>query len=106
MKHRHAIADLEQPRVHPRANGSDHPAGLVTADDRCAFIDTARREVLETQRPDHLRRVVPIKMQIAAAHARSLHLDHGFARPWGRVGKLHQLQLAIPFEYNASHVYS
>ena len=45
----------------------------------------------------------PVLVQVAAAHARGLHLDDDLARPRGRVGKLHQLDFALAAEHHAAH---
>ena len=42
-------------------------------------------------------------MQVAAAHARSLDLEHDVARPRRRIGKLAQRELAVTEEDDAEH---
>jgi hypothetical protein len=42
-------------------------------------------------------------MQVAAAHARRLHLDHHVMGVGSGIGKRHQFQPALAREYNAAH---
>jgi hypothetical protein len=42
-------------------------------------------------------------MQVAAAHAGRLHLQHHIMRPRKRIVELHELQLAVAGEYDAAH---
>jgi hypothetical protein len=76
VEHKHAVADLEEVTVDARSNLGDHAAGLMPADDRRVRVDPARGEILEAKRLDDLGGLVPVEVQIAAAHARRLHLDH------------------------------
>ena len=74
----------------------DDPARLVAGDDRL-------RQVAQAERPLRLARRGAIELQVAAAHARGLDLQHDLAGTRGRVGEAADLQLAIAGEHHAAH---
>jgi len=45
----------------------------------------------------------PILVQIAAAHARRLHLDDDLALARCRIGKVHQLELPFALKHDPAH---
>ena len=94
--HHDALADAGHLVADAGADRGDDAAGLVPADDRVR---------VDRQPADcgPARFGPAVLVQIAAAHARGLHLDDDFARPRGRVGKLHQLDLPLAREDNAAH---
>src|SRR5947209_15894528 len=87
MVHHYALADPRHLFADLGANGRDYAARLMSADHRIR---------VDRQTADRLasRLGAAILVQIAAAHARGLHLDDDLARPRGRVGKFHQLDFA------------
>src|SRR6202035_5010854 len=86
---RHLLADLG-------ADRRDDPARLVAADDRVRVDRQAADRLASRFGP-------AVLVQIAAAHARGLHLDNDLAGARGRVRKLHQLDLAPAREDYAAH---
>ena len=45
----------------------------------------------------------PVLVQVAAAHARRLHLDDDLAVARHRIGKIHQLELALAQKHDPAH---
>jgi hypothetical protein len=79
-----------------RADGGHDAAGLVPRDDARLTSDTARHD------PRRLCRRAVI-VQIAAAHAGRLDLEHHVARPRCGIGKVPELELAIAEKHDALH---
>ena len=93
--HHDALADLGLRRADPRPDRGDDAAGLVPGDGRLA----RRREA--AGRAAALR--PPVLVQVAAAHARRLHLDDDLAFARGRIGEVHQLELAFAGKHHPAH---
>src|SRR5207302_8741050 len=89
-----ALADGGFALRHAGAARGDHAAGLVTGDDRL-------RPVAQPQRC--LRRARPraAELEIAAAHAGGLQLDHDLALAGRRVRKIADLDFLVAQEYGA-----
>ena len=96
MVHHDALADPRHLLADLGADRRDDAARLVPADDRVR---------VDRQSADRFaaRFGAAILVQIAAAHARGLHLDDDLAGPRRRVGKFHQLDLALAREDYAAH---
>src|SRR5689334_13842251 len=73
-----------------------HAARLVSANERLGAIAEA-----EGLRGFARRRA--IELEVGAAHARSLHLEHALARTGRRIGEAAQLDLALAEEDDAAH---
>src|SRR5271165_1672539 len=96
VMHHDPLADLGLLVADPRAHRGDDAARLVSADDRIGIDwQTADRRAARF-RP-------AVLVQIAAAHARGLHLDHHLARTRGRIGELHHLDFPLTREHYAVH---
>src|SRR5262249_2509079 len=91
----HPLADPRFLLGDGRAERGDHAAGLVTGDHPGLGLDPAG--------DGPLRRGGAIVVQVAAAHARGLDLEDDVPRAWRGIGKLPQLQLAVPEEDDALH---
>ncbi len=75
-------------------------------DDDAARLVAGDERVLQIAESESLLRFPgrrAVELQVRAAHARGLHLDHHLARPGRRVGKGAQLDLAIAEEDGAAH---
>src|SRR5205823_13167790 len=73
----------------------DDAAGLMTGDDRLGRC---------RQTADRLAAFRPaVLVQVAAAHARRLHLDDDFALARRRVGEFHHFELAFAGKHNPAH---
>src|SRR5215217_7041458 len=95
VMHHDPLPDLGLRGADPRPDRGDDAAGLVTADGRLA----RRRKPAgraAASRP-------AILVQVAAAHAGGLHLDDDLALARGRIGELHQLELALAGKDNPAH---
>src|ERR1044071_9496487 len=79
----------------PGPCGGDVPAGLVPADGRLA-----RRREPACGAPASWPAIL---VQVAAAHPGGFHLDDDLALARGRVGELHQLELAFAGKDNPAH---
>src|SRR5882724_13542656 len=90
----HAHADLGLVLGNAGAYCNHDAAGLVAGNDRAG-------ELAEAQRRSTADRAV--ELQIAAAHAGSLDLEHDFAGSRRRIRKLHELNLASAGEYDSFH---
>ena len=86
---RHLLADLG-------ADRRDDAARLVPADHRVRVDRQAADRLAPGFRP-------AVLVEVAAAHARGLHLDDHLAGARGRVREFHQLDLAIALEDHAAH---
>ena len=95
MVHHDALADLRLGGADPGADRGDDAAGLVPGDHRFG-----RRG----QPADRLAALRPaVLVQVAAAHARGLHLDDDLALARRRVGKFHHFELAFAGKDNPAH---
>src|SRR5690349_16868449 len=74
----------------------DYAAGLVAADERLG-------EVAEAERLLRRARWGAVELEVRAAHARGLHLQHDLARTGRRVGEASELDLAVAEEDDAAH---
>src|SRR5438046_5883301 len=72
-----ALADGRFAFRHPGAARRDHAAGLVPGDERPGIAAQAERRLRSAGRR-------AVELEIAAAHARGLHLDHHLAGTWRR----------------------
>ena len=92
----HALADAGFPVRHPGADRDDDAAGLVSGDHGfgAALESGGRIARLEAR---------AIDVQVAAAHAGRLDLEHHVARAGRRVGELAQFELPVPGEHDAFH---
>src|SRR5690606_1674993 len=81
---------------HPGADLDHDAARLVAGDDRLG-------EIAQAERPLGLAGRGAVELEIAAAHARGLDLQHDLAGTRTRVGKVADLQLAITGEHHAAH---
>jgi hypothetical protein len=95
MVHHHPLADARFPGIDGRAERHHDAAGFVPGDNRAIFHRNAGRLGLAFG--------AAVLMQVAAAHAGRLHLDHHLMGVGGRVGELHQFQPALAGEHNAAH---
>jgi hypothetical protein len=95
MMHHHPLADPRRPRVDGSTERDHHAARLVAGDDGTVLRRYAGGLGLALGSA--------IVMQVAAAHAGSLHLDHDIMGVGSGIGELHQFQPAIAREYNAAH---
>src|SRR5580700_9713874 len=95
--HHDAVTDTRGALVDRAADGGDAAAWLVAGDHRA-------RHLAEPERGGPARGA--IELQVAAAHAGRLDLDHDVVRPRRRVGKFHQLQFAFAKECHAAHGWS
>jgi hypothetical protein len=77
------------------AERRDHAAGLVPRDGRIAAAPDAAR-VAAARRG-------AIAVQVAAAHARRLDLEHDLARARRRVLEFHQFKLAVSGKDDTTH---
>src|SRR5262249_37053940 len=84
-------------RRHRGANGSNDAAWLVAGNDRLGAALEAGGGIprLEARAVD---------VQVAAAHAGGLDLQHHLARPGRGLGELAQLELAVTEKHHALHV--
>src|SRR5688572_31958341 len=73
-----------------------HAARLVAADKRLSISSQPERLL-------RLARRRAVELEVAAAHARGLHLDHHLARAGRRIGELAQLDLAVAEEDDSTH---
>ena len=94
--HHDALADAGHLVADAGADRGDDAARLVPADDRVGVDRQTADRGAARFRP-------AVLVQIAAAHARGLHLDDDLAGTRGGVGKLHQLDLPLAREDNAAH---
>ena len=93
--HHDALADLRLDLRDAGADRGDDAAGLVPGDDRLGG---------DRQAADRLAAFRPaVLVQVAAAHARGLHLEDDLALAGGRIGKFHQLELAVAQEHHSAH---
>src|SRR5437660_126929 len=95
MVHHDALADLRLGGADPGADRGDDAAGLVPGDHRLS-----RRG----QPADRLAALRPaVLVQVAAAHARGLHLDDDLALARRRIGEFHHFELAFAGKDNPAH---
>src|SRR4029453_3005803 len=83
-----ALADRRLALRHAGPARRDHAARLVAADERLGGGAEAERLL-------RLARRRAVELEVRAAHARGLHLDHHFARPRRGIRKLAHLHLAV-----------
>ena len=76
-----------------------HAAGLVTTDEWFAVPAKPERGLRGAGRR-------AVELEIRAAHARGLHLEHHFARTGRRIGEAAQLDVALAEEDDAAHAAS
>src|SRR3982074_2416943 len=95
MMHHHALADPRFLRIDGRADRDHDAAGSVPGDHGTVPDRNAAR----------LRPALgaAVLMQVAAAHAGRLHLDHHVMGVRRGIGELHQFQSALTREYYAAH---
>src|ERR1044071_982089 len=93
--HHDSLADLGLRGADPRPDRGDDAAGLVPANGRLA----RRREPACGAAASW----PAILVQVAAAHPGGFHLDDDLALARGRVGELHQLELAFAGKDNPAH---
>ena len=79
------------------ALGLGGAAGLVPGDERPGIAAQAERRLRSAGRR-------AVELEIAAAHARGLHLDHHLAGTWRRVREIANLDFSVAQEYRAFHV--
>jgi hypothetical protein len=80
-------------------------AGAARDDDSTRLMPGNER-VFQVAQPERLLRFArrrAVELEVRAAHAGGLHLDHHFARPGRRVGECAQLDLAVAEEDGAAH---
>src|ERR1700752_2643149 len=75
----------------------DHAAGLVPGDERFRLVAQTQRGLRRAGRR-------AVELEIAAAHARSLHLDQHLARAGCRVREIADLDLSVAEKYRSSHI--
>src|ERR1700692_2830390 len=93
--HHDALADLRLGGADPGADRGDDAAGLVPGDHRWG---RARHPA------DRLAALLPaVLVEVAAAHARGLHLDDDLAIARRRVGEFHHFALAVAGKDNPAH---
>jgi hypothetical protein len=92
----HALPDARLVRRDAGAERDHDTARLVPGDHRVGAAFESRRGVawLEAR---------AIDVQVAAAHSRSLDLEHHVARARSRIGKVAQLELAVTDKHDAFH---
>ena len=95
MMHHHALADMGFPGIDRGAQRHHHAAGLVPGDDGPLSHWNAGGLGLAPR--------AAVLMQVAAAHARRLHLDDDIVSFRRGIGELHQFQLALAGKHNAAH---
>ncbi len=92
----HPLADMRQAALHPRADRRDHARRFVPHDHR-----------LQVDRQPGgggaAALLAAVLVQVAAAHAGRLHLDHHLARAGRGVGEVHDLEFALAVEHHAAH---
>ena len=93
--HHDAGADPGATLVDLATHRSHHAARFVTGNDRPLELAKSKRRGFFAGRA--------IELEIAAAHARRLDLQHDLARSRRGVGKLHEVQAALPREDDAAH---
>ena len=91
-----ALADAGLLLGHAGADGGDDAAGLMASDRSGLALDAARDGA-------GFRRRGTVGVQVRAAHARRLDLQHDVPRARGRIGKVAQLEFAVTQENDASH---
>ncbi len=96
VMHHHARADPRLAFGHAGADRGDDPAGLMAGDGRIG-IDGEPDAAAAVARP-------AVLMQVGAAHARCLHLDHHLAGAGRGVGKFHERELTVAGEHDAAHL--
>src|SRR5207302_7711613 len=89
-----ALADGGFALGHAGAARGEHAAGLVPGDDRL-------RPVAQTQRRLRRARRRAVELEIAAAHAGGLHLDHDLAMAGRGVREIADLDFLVAQEYGA-----
>jgi hypothetical protein len=94
MVNHHPVARLRLPWIDRAAHSDDDAARLVPADDRASQLQP-ETGILALRRP--------VKLQVAAAHPRSLHLEHDILRAWARIGEGLEIHLAAADENKTSH---
>src|SRR5207248_149861 len=90
-----ALANLGLRLADPGADRGNDAAGLVPGDD---WLGRRRQPA---DRRAALR--PPVLVQIAAAHARRLHLDDDLALARRRIGEVHQLELPFALKHDPAH---
>src|SRR5688572_29337444 len=75
-----------------------HPAGLVAGDEGFTDTSQAKRGLRGARRR-------AVELEVRAAHARGLHLDHDLAGAGRGVGEAAQLDLAVAEEDDAAHYF-
>src|SRR5438132_12752514 len=82
-----ALADGRFALRHTGAARRDHAAGLVACDERLGAATEAERCLCSAGRR-------AVELEIASAHARSLHLEHHLARSWRTIGGIAYFDLS------------
>src|SRR5882757_5542033 len=95
MVHHHAPTDMRLLCIDGGADRDYHAAGFVSGDHGAVLHRDAGGLRLALR--------AAVLMQVAAAHAGRLHLDHDVMSIRSGVGELHQFQSALAREYNAAH---
>jgi hypothetical protein len=91
-----ALADPRLFLGHAGTDLDDDAARLVATDHR-----VIRHPEAERRRPADR----PVIFQIAAAHAGGFYLQHHFARPRGRIGKIENFDPAVTGKNHTLHVH-
>src|SRR6185369_17944316 len=84
----HALANRRLALRDARAARRDDAAGLVSGDEGFGALAQAQRLL-------RLARRRPVELEVRAAHARSLHLDHDFAGTRRRIREVADFDLPI-----------
>src|SRR5579859_457787 len=96
VMHHDALTDPSFLAGNCRTNRSYHTTRLVSGDHRIRILRKARGLARLPLGP-------AILMQVAAAHARGLHLHHDLVRAGRRIGELHHFQFATAGEHDTTH---
>jgi hypothetical protein len=91
----HALADASFGLAHAGTDRRDHPAGLVSRDHLLAAAAEAEG--------GRLVAVGAVELEIAAAHAGGLDLQHHLARTGRRIGEVSELELPVAGEDDSAH---
>src|SRR5579862_2892420 len=94
MVHHDAGADTGGPLVNGATGSRHNAARLVSGDNRAAHLAEPERSSPTGG---------AIELQVAAAHAGCLDLDHDIVRSRCWIGKFHELQFAFAEESHAPH---
>src|SRR5580704_17948831 len=94
MMHHDAGADMGSPLVNRTPGRRHHAARLVPGDHRATHLAEPKRSGPAGG---------AIELQVAAAHAGGLDLDHNVVRSRRWIGKFHELQFAFAEKSHAPH---